>query len=130
MPSQPGELAVGTDELGRRDRIHAFATLLMRRGDLIGERIQRPRIVGRAFFWWARHDLELVDACGPLSMGGSKAVGARVAATDDDDPLAFSIDRWVGKVAGLHLVGEWQVFHRQVNTLHLASRNGEVAPSS
>jgi hypothetical protein len=42
------------------------------------------------------HDFELVDAPGSLTVDGAEAVGAGVAATDDDDALVLGIDRLGG----------------------------------
>lgn len=60
-------------------------------------------------------------------MGGAHAVGAGVAAADDDDVLALGGDRRGDEVALLHLVGERQVLHRLVDALEVAAGDGQVA---
>ena len=66
-------------------RVEAFAALLVRGGHAEDVRPERPRVVAAAAVGRPRQELELVDARRALPMGGAEAVGARVAAADDDD---------------------------------------------
>ncbi len=60
--------------------------------------------------------------------GGAETVGARVAATDDDDVLAGRGDRCLGEIAFLHLVGPRQVLHRLMDAGQLAAGDRQIAP--
>ena len=82
----------------------------------------------------ARHDLELVHAGRTLPVHGAQAVGAGVAAADDDDLLALGGDRRLPVVAEhvvalLHPVGPRQVLHRLVDAVQLAAGNRQIARS-
>ena len=63
------------------------------------QRPERPRRGGGALVGRLGHDLELVHALCALAMAGAEAVGAGVAAADDDDALAVGEDgeRWIGE---------------------------------
>ena len=77
-----------------------------------GQGFRRAAAVGRT-----RRDLELPDACGALAMRGAEAVGAGVAATEDDHPLAARVERRVVDhlVAGDDAILLLEVRHREVN---------------
>ena len=102
-----------------------------------GAQLQRPERPGRgrgALGGRLGHDFELVDALGALAMAGAEAVGAGVAAADDDDALAGGEDEPAAHVAGVVfgvalvaaiLLG--QELHGEVNALELAAGNGQVA---
>ena len=70
-----------------------------------------------------------MDARGTLAVGGAKAVGAGIAAAEDDDLLARGGDRnrRIDLVTEVTLVLLGQEFHREVDAVELASRNGQVA---
>ena len=57
-----------------------------------------------------------------------EAVGAGVAAADDDDVLAADVDRRLLDVAELHPVGVRQVLHRLMDPVELATGDRQVAP--
>ncbi len=114
-------------EVGGGDGVDPLAALLMGRGDLIEHGEGRPRLVGGALLARPGHDLQLGDGDGALAVGGADAVGAGVAAADDDDVLALGGDRGDRQVALLHLVGERQVLHRLVDAAELAAGHGQVA---
>ena len=61
-------------------------------------------------------------------MDGAEAVGARVAAADDDDVLALGGDRRRIDVALLHPVGPGQELHRLVDAGKLPARDRQVPP--
>ena len=81
--------ALVADEAAGGDRVDPLAALLVGRGDAEDVRPLRPRVVRRALVGRARDDLELVDARRALAVGGAQAVGAGVAAADDDHVLAL-----------------------------------------
>ena len=64
---------------------------------------------------------------GALPVRGAEAVGAGVAAADDDHLLARRGDRRLGQVALLHAVGPGQVLHRLVDPAEFATGNREIA---
>jgi hypothetical protein len=63
---------------------------------------------------------------GAVAVGGADAVGAGVAAADDDDVLALGVDR-VGAVAGDGLVLRDEEFQGEVHAGQLAAGNRQVA---
>ena len=69
------------------DRVFADAPLLVRGAGPEDVRPLRPGVVGLAVLGRLGVDLELVDAPGPLAVDRPQAVGAGVAAADDDDVL-------------------------------------------
>ena len=72
VPSSSARNSVGGD------REEPLATLLERRRRPQDERPGRPRVVAGPVGRGLGHDLELVDAEGPLPVGGAQAVGAGV----------------------------------------------------
>ena len=87
-PQRPHVAVVVAEEALGVDREHPLAALLVGRRRAVHQRPRRPRGrvgpgVGRP-----RHDLELVDRRRALAVRGAEAVGAGVAAADDDDVLA------------------------------------------
>src|ERR1700734_3917282 len=62
-------------------------------------------------------------------MAGSQAVGARIAASDDDDSFACSQDLYFGidRIAEAALVLLRQILHRKMNSPELTPRNLEIA---
>src|SRR5207244_9167809 len=89
----------------------------------------RPRIVGRPPVRRPRKQLELVNRECALAVDGAEAVGAGVAAADDDHALARRRDELIvgNRVALAPPVLERQVLHREVYARELAPRHGEVA---
>ena len=65
--------------------------------------------------------------CGALAVGGAEAVGAGVAAADDDDVLAGRRRSASLQVALLHPVRRLEVLHRQVDAVELVPGNRQVA---
>jgi hypothetical protein len=61
-----------------------------------------------------------------LPVRGSEAVGTGVAAADDDNALAFCVNRTAIKIAFLHSVGKWEEFHRLMDADVLATGDREV----
>ncbi len=59
-------------------------------------------------------------------MRGAEAVGAGVAAADNDDVLARSGDRRFDEVALLHAIRDRQVLHRLVDTTEMTPGDGQV----
>src|ERR687898_2648597 len=103
-------MSVGiTDEAFGVYGVDPLTTLGMRRRHLEGERVLRPWVGVGAIVRRAREDLELRHRRGTLAMGGTEAVGARVAAADDHHVLAVDVDRRVVDVAELHPVAVRQV---------------------
>src|SRR5690606_4337137 len=91
---QPGDLAVGADDLFGHHRPVALAAFLVR-----GRTAQLQRPVGPGeklvlVLRWARHDLELRDARGALTVGRADAVRAGIAASDHDHVPAGGEDVW------------------------------------
>ena len=87
-PQGPHVAVVVAEEALGVDGVHPLAALLVGRRRAEHERPGRPRGgvgpgVGRP-----GHDLELVDRRRALAVRGAEAVGAGVAAADDDDVLA------------------------------------------
>src|SRR5260221_5010855 len=81
---------------------------------------------------WLRQDLELDAGRRALPKRRSDAVGSRVPATDDDNPLAERVDltrrrRLLAAIAGTALVLLGQEIHREVDSGKLASRYWQVA---
>ena len=83
-----------------------------------------------------RHDFELVHAFCALAMAGAEAVGAGVAAADDDHALACGKDGAGGahrfeqrlfRVALVAAILLRQELHGEVNALELAAGDGQVA---
>ena len=60
-------------------------------------------------------------------MRGTEAVGARIAAADDDDVTAVHVDRGVLDVAELHPVGGRQVFHRLMDAIQFTTFCWQIA---
>ena len=76
------------DEPHRAHREHPLAALLVGRRRAVDHRPGRPRVGVRPLVRRPRQDLELGDGRGALAVRGAEAVGAGVAAADDDDVLA------------------------------------------
>ena len=124
---QPLDVAVLVAlEVGGGDGVDPIATLLVRGGDLVEHRERRPGLARVPLLARLRHDLQLSDGGRALTVGGAHAVRARVAAADDDDVLALGGDRGRHVVALLHLVGERQVLHREVDAVQLAPGGRQV----
>src|SRR5690606_9134370 len=115
---------VVADELGAVHRVHPLAAPFVGRRHAVHQRVGGPRRVRRPLVGRAGHDLELVHRRGTLAVGGAEAVGAGVAAADDDDVLALGGDGGGVEVALLHPVGDGQVLHRLVDALEVASGDG------
>ena len=125
-----GQLAVLAQKLERVDIPAAGAALLVTRGGLerawpVGPRALR--VVGP--FYGLRHNLYLGDAAATLAVGGADAVGARVAATNDEDVLAVGGDALIlcKLHACQHTVLLRQQLEGQVNAFELAARNIQIA---
>src|SRR5262249_56682161 len=81
------EMSVLAHEPPGVDGILPAASFLMRQGNTEDVRPLRPGVRGGARVGRARNDLELVHALAALAMHGAQAVGAGVAAADDDHML-------------------------------------------
>ncbi len=73
-----------------------------------------------------RQDLQLGHRPRPLPVGGAQAVGAGVAAADDDHVPAGRRDRRLGQVALLHPVGRDEVVHGRIDAGQLAAGHRQV----
>ena len=76
-----------------------------------------------------RQKFKLVDHFRALAVCGAQAVGARIAAAEDDHALALRSDGLllVVTAAGDATVLLRQVLHCQVNALEIAARHGQLA---
>ena len=86
-------------------------------------------LFGRARVGRARQQLELMHGAGALAVRGAEAVGAGVAAADDDDVLVLRRDEpIVGDVVALAAaVLQRQILHREVNARELAAGHRQIA---
>ncbi len=91
-------------------------------------RPERPRRLRRALVGRLRHDFELMNRKRLLAMNRPQAIGAGVAATDNDHALARreNIGGRIERIAVAALVLLREEFHCVVNSLQLASRNLQV----
>ena len=80
--------------------------------DHCGQGLDGCPAVGRS-----RHDLELMDALAPLAVDGAEAIGAGVAAADDDDVLVVGRDELgvVDRVAGDPAILAGQEIHGEMD---------------
>ena len=109
-----------------RDRVNAIAAFFVSRRGAEDVRPQRPRIVGGALIRRCRHQLELRHRRRALAMHGAEAIGAGIAAADDDDVLAGGVDpRHIVAFAVAVLLR--QVIHREVHALQLAAGHVQIA---
>jgi hypothetical protein len=70
----------------------------------------------------------LLDALGALPFSGAEAVGAGVAAAEDDDVLALGVDEFlIDGPTQRPLVALREVIHREVDALQLAPGDGQIA---
>jgi hypothetical protein len=92
-PQRPHPTVAVVEELLGVDAVQALAALLVSRGDLVGHRELRPRIVRSALFGRLGEDLELRHRGRSLTVRRAQAVSAGVAATDDHHVLAVDVDR-------------------------------------
>ena len=81
---QGRDLAVLAEEPAGVDRVFADAPLLVRGAGPEDVRPLRPGVVGLPVLGGLGVDLELIDRLRPLAMDRPQAVGAGVAAADDD----------------------------------------------
>ncbi|CAB4695863.1 unannotated protein [freshwater metagenome] len=61
-----------------------------------------------------------------MTVRGSEAVCTGVATTDDDNALAFCVNRTAIKIAFLHSVGKGKELHRLMDADVLATGDREV----
>ena len=99
----------------------------MRAFDAQLHRPQRPRRGGRAVLGRLGQELELRDASGSLAVGRAEAIGAGIAAADDDDVLAGGKDLVGDAIAFADLVLLRQELHREVDAFQLAAGDVEIA---
>jgi hypothetical protein len=97
-----------------------------------GAQLVRPVGPGQALVFLLRRlveDLDLGDGPGAVAVGGADAVGAGVAAADDDDVLAVGADEvFVGDIDALHALGVGaQEVHGEVDAVVAAPGHVEVA---
>ena len=111
------------------DRVLADAPFLVGRRDAEDVGPLGPGVGGCPAVGRPGHDLELMDALAALAVDGAQAVGAGVAAADDDDVLVAGRDefRVVDRVAGDPPVLAGQELHREVDALELAPFDRQVA---
>ena len=80
---------LGGDEVLSRILTKDFLGLLLTVVEKVGLGPFGPRVVWGTFVRRARHDFELGDALTTVADGGTHAVGAGVAATENDDVLTL-----------------------------------------
>ena len=127
---QPADVAVFI--AGEAEGIHApiaDAAFLVR---VLGAQLQgpeRPGSGGGALGGRLGHDLELVDALCALAQAGAEAIGAGIAAADDDHALALGVNGGfrIDPIAFATSVLLGQELHGEVNPLEFAAGNVEVA---
>ncbi len=90
---RPHPTVAVVDEALGRDGEDPLATLLVRARDAVGHRVRRPRLGVGTRLGRSRQDLELRHRGRALTVRGAQAVGAGVAAADDDHVLALR-RRW------------------------------------
>src|SRR4051812_23183060 len=131
VQQQAAHMAVAVvEEAFGVDAEHPITTLLVGGRHAVHEVPLRPRVVLGATVGWARHDLELRHAGRTLTVNRAEAIGAGVAAADDDHPLAMDVDGRRVDVAFLHPVGQRQVLHRLMNSGQLSPRDRQIARRS
>src|SRR5438132_7561872 len=90
-----------------------------------GSQLHRPERPGGGLGASGRRlgeQLELVDFEAALPVGRAQAVGAGVAAADDDDALALGRDRLLGDdITGVALALLDEVVHSRLDALQFAS---------
>src|SRR5690606_29542147 len=87
-----------------------------------------PGVVGGALGRGLGQDFDLGDGAAALAQGGADAVGAGIAAADDDDVAVFGVDRAGGGRAGEQgLGGGGEEVHGEVHAGVGAAFDGEVA---
>ena len=89
-----------------------------------GHGVERRTLVGRH-----RQELELVHRSRALAVAGAEAIGAGVAAADDDHVLAGGEDRLRPgtRIALVAPVLLRQELHREMNALQLAAGDVQIA---
>src|SRR5699024_5073548 len=106
------------------DGVFAF---LVRGGGAIEQWIHRPWGRSSAVFRGSGADIELGDTGCTLTQGGAEAVGAGIAAADNDNFLALGRDSGVGIVALIDAVLPGEVFHRRVDAVKLTAFDRKFA---
>src|SRR5699024_1051421 len=106
------------------NRVFAF---LVRGGGAIEQGIHRPRGRSSAVFRGSGTDIELGDTGCTLTQGGAEAVGAGIAAADNDNFLALGGNSGVGIVALINAVLPGQIFHRRVDAIKVAAFDRKFA---
>ena len=86
-----------------------------------------PRVVVRTGFGGFRQQLKLVDNLGALPMGGAQAVGARVAPSQNDDPLALGRDLAFYGLPGQYPVLLGQILHGEVHAIQFPPGNVQIS---
>jgi len=77
-------------------------------------------------------EFKLLDAPGPLPLGGAQAIGAGVTAAQDDDVLVLGADELLvgNMVSHIPPVLEREVVHRLVDAVQFAAGDFEIARGS
>ena len=118
-------------------RVDALAALFVRGRHAEDVRPLRPRIVGGALVRRPRQQLELVHRRGALAVHRAEAVGAGVAAADDDDVLALGGDELVVGIVSpsqrlfcsvRYSIAKWMPFSSRPGTCR--SRGRPAPPAS
>ncbi len=96
---------------------------------LVDARPLRPRVVGRPRFRRLGHDLELHQAAAAVAQRRGHAVGAGVAAADDDHVAAGGREVVAVGLAGVEQMARIaaQELHREVDATQLAAGHAQVA---
>src|SRR5699024_10381666 len=89
--------------------------------------VYRPGGRSRAVLQGAGADIELGDTGSTLTQGGAEAVGAGIAAANNDNFLAPGRDSGVGVVALIDAVLPGEVLHRRVDAVKVAAFDRKFA---
>ena len=122
------------DETLHRGQVHAriaaepAGRLFLTVVELVDLRPLRPGVVRGTLVRRSRHDLELHEAAAALAHRGADAVGAGIAAADDDHvPVARVDRRGAGPPVEQRLRARGEVVHGEVHALETAALDLEVA---
>src|SRR5699024_2802988 len=96
-------------------------------GHAVLQWVHRPWGRSSAVFRGAGADIELGDTGCTLTQGGAEAIGAGIAAANNDNFLALGGNSGVGVVALINAVLPGQIFHRGVDAVKVAAFDRKFA---
>ena len=122
-------LSVAAGEGFGEDAVIADSALLVGGGGAEDDGPLGPGVAGGAVGGRLGQEFVLADQFGALSVGGAEAVGAGIAAAEDDDALALGGQAAFGiyGLAGVDPVLLGKVFHREMDAVEFAAGDGQVA---